>query len=130
MDRTTFATGKLPPRALFRMPPVPQRLCLPAPKAEPVPAPPATWRTAAECAHTHATTAHGAKAATLPQLERICQLLTSTTVTERERTRAVACLRAGLNKHEAGRWLDKLLPTVRRRREHRNRMALLVPLAA
>lgn len=95
------------------------------------PAPAAkAWASAAELAHKHATAAHGARAASLPQLERICQLLTSTTVSEQERARAVATLRAGLTKGDASRWLDKLLPAVRRRREHRSRLALVAPLAA
>jgi hypothetical protein len=108
-------------------------LALPAP----APAAPAAvavlpvWRSAAELARAYAVLALGEqRAATLPQLERICQLLTSTTLQEAERARAVAALRAGLTKAEASRWLDRLIPAVRRRREHRNRVCLLAPLAA
>jgi hypothetical protein len=77
-----------------------------------------------------AAAAHGAAAATLPQLRTICQLLTSTTVRESERGTAVSALRAGLSKAEASRWLSFLIPAVQARRELRNRAALVAPLLA
>ncbi len=106
---------------------------LPATKTRrpvPPPAAPTAWRSATELACSYAAAAHGAAAATLPQLRTICQLLTSTTVRESERSTAVSALRAGLSKAEASRWLSFLLPAVQARRESRNRASLVAPLLA
>ena len=90
---------------------------------------PAAWAQAAEAARAAALAAHGPNAATLPQLRKVCQLLTSHTVSERERERALALLTAGCSRQQASSMISHLLPAVRTRKEAEAR-AFLAPLAA
>ena len=78
------------------------------------PMPRISWRTAAEQACTVAR-AQAADPATPKQLRRVCQLLTSRTLREHERRRALHHLIRGCTKRQASAMLDYLIPAVRRR---------------
>ena len=89
---------------------------------------PPPWRRAAMAAHRIARARTGAPA-TLPQLSRVCQLLSSHSVSERERRRALRRLIDGCTREQAGAMLDYLLPRVHSRKvEEAER--LLLPLLA
>ncbi len=81
------------------------------------PAPPslAPWKRAAEAAYALART-RTPNPATPQQLGRVCQLLTSHTVRERERRRALLRLNQGCTKKQASAMLDYLLPAVQARK--------------
>jgi hypothetical protein len=73
------------------------------------------WRRAAEAAHRIARQ-RATQPASLPQLLRVCQLLTSHVVEERERRRAYRRLVQGCTRSQASAMLDYLIPVVRARR--------------
>lgn len=75
----------------------------------------APWQQAAEAAHTIART-QSDHPASLRQLRRICQLLTSHTLEERERRRAFVLLTRGCTQEEASAMLDYLIPRVQARK--------------
>jgi hypothetical protein len=88
--------------------------------APPEPAPPEpdevpAWRRAAGAAHRIARSRRR-DAASLAQLIRVCQLLSSHVVTEQELRRACRCLAEGCTRSQASRMLDYLIPRVRERR--------------
>ena len=74
----------------------------------------APWPCAAEIAHAIAR-AETDRPATIRQLRRVCQLLTSHTVRERERRRALLRLTRGCTGQQASAMLDYFIPTVRAR---------------
>jgi hypothetical protein len=125
-----FATLTQPtqcPTCAQHLPPL--ALLAPAPRAAALTAEEPAWSRAARTAHQLAQEAHGRKSASLRQCRTLCQLLTSTTVTDRERRRAVGMLAAGATKEQAARALEYLLPAVQLRRARRS-TAFLAPLAA
>lgn len=73
-----------------------------------------SWQGAAEEASAVAR-ALVADPATLKQLRRVCQLLTSRTVRDDERQRAMLHLIRGCSKRQASAMLDYLIPVVRAR---------------
>ncbi len=92
------------------------------------PAPPslAPWKRAAEAAYAVARE-RTPNPATPQQLGRVCQLLTSHTVRERERRRALRRLVQGCTKPQASAMLDYLLPAVQARKAEEAR-SFLAPL--
>ncbi len=92
------------------------------------PAPPslAPWKRAAEAAYAVARE-RTPNPATPQQLGRVCQLLTSHTVRERERRRALLRLVQGCTKPQASAMLDYLLPAVQARKAEEAR-SFLAPI--
>lgn len=88
----------------------------------------ALWHEAAVAAHTNARS-RTRDPATLKQLRRVCQLLTSHTVRERERRRAFLLLTQGCTKDQASAMLDYFIPTVRARKAEAVRAPLGPPAA-
>lgn len=86
------------------------------------------WHQAAVAAHAVARS-RTRDPATLKQLRRVCQLLTSHTVRERERRRAFLRLTRGCTKDQASAMLDYFIPTVRARRAAAARASLGPPAA-
>jgi hypothetical protein len=82
--------------------------------AMPSTAPP-PWQRAAKAAEGIAR-ARTADPATLPQLSRVCQLLTSHTVSACERRRALRRLTEGCTREQASTMLDYLFPRVHARK--------------
>ena len=93
----------------------------------PAPPSPAPWKRAAEAAYAVARE-RTPNPATPQQLGRVCQLLTSHTVRERERRRALLRLTQGCTKPQASAMLDYLLPAVQARKAEEAR-SFLAPLA-
>jgi hypothetical protein len=92
----------------------------------PAPPSPAPWKRAAETAYAVARQ-RTPNPATPQQLGRVCQLLTSHTVRERERRRALLRLTQGCTKPQASAMLDYLLPAVQARKAEEAR-AFLAPV--
>jgi hypothetical protein len=90
-------------------------LALPPAEARSSPATEAIWQSAAAEAHAIARvqTDHPA---TLKQLRRVCQLLTSHVVRERERRRAFVHLTRGCTREQASAILEYLIPRVEARK--------------
>jgi hypothetical protein len=88
----------------------------------------APWQRAAEAAYAIAR-AQADHPASLHQLRRVCQLLTSHTVQERERRRAFVILTQGCTKDQASAMLEYFIPVIRARKAAEARL-LLGPLAA
>ena len=76
---------------------------------------PPPWRRAAVAAHQIARARTG-EPATLPQLSRVCQILSSHSVSESERSRALRRLTQGCSREQASAMLDYLLPRVHTRK--------------
>jgi hypothetical protein len=75
----------------------------------------AAWKIAAERAHIVATI-RSSNPASLKQLRRVCQLLTSHTIKPEERVIYMEDLREGCSKTRAGEIMDELIPLVRQRK--------------
>ncbi len=86
----------------------------------------APWKRAADAAYAVARE-RTANPATPQQLGRVCQLLTSHTVRERERRRALLRLVQGCTRQQASAMLDYLLPAVQARKAEEAR-AFLAPV--
>lgn len=89
----------------------------------------APWQQAAEAAHTIART-QTHRPASLRQLRRICQLLTSHTLEERERRRAFVVLTRGCTQEEASAMLGYLIPRIQARKASEARAFLDTLLSA
>ena len=92
----------------------------------PAPPSPAPWKRAADAAYALARE-RTPNPATPQQLGRVCQLLTSHTVRERERRRALLRLTQGCTREQASAMLDYLLPAVQTRKAEEAR-SFLAPL--
>jgi hypothetical protein len=126
MDTTLLAISAAPARCIRcaqHLPP----LALPAPQASPDAAGEdlKPWERAARTAHHLAHERHNGTGATLPQCRRLCQILLSTTLSERERERLITALRTGCTKLQASRALDYLAPRIESRRRQRQHECLL-----
>jgi hypothetical protein len=83
----------------------------------------AIWQSAATEAHAIARV-HTDDPATLKQLRRVCQLLTSHVVRERERRRAFLHLTRGCTREQASAMLGYLIPQVQARKAEEARALL------
>lgn len=89
----------------------------------PAPPSPAAWKRAADAAYAIARE-RTPDPATPQQLGKVCQLLTSHTVRERERRRALLRLTQGCTREQASAMLDYLLPAVQARKAEEARVFL------
>lgn len=100
-----------------------QILAIPPADGHAFPAADAIWQTAAAEAHA-IVRAQTDDPATLKQLRRVCQLLTSHVVRERERRRAFLHLTRGCTRDQASAMLDHLIPRVQARKAEEARSFL------